>query len=101
MRLPVWKRHRAADLGRRLVLAQAVVNDLPQQVVVRPGEILTSATSASNARGSDGSLSTRSRGLGCDATRKLLRSNRWQHRNPPPALQEAKSLGKAATMPLP
>ena len=33
--------------------------------------------------------------------RKLLRSNRWQHRNPPPALQEAKSLGKAATMPLP
>ena len=39
MRLPVWKRHRAADFGRRLVLAQALVNDLPQQVVVRPGEI--------------------------------------------------------------
>jgi MlaC protein len=39
VRLPVWMRHRAADFGRRLVLAQALVNDLPQQVVVRPGEI--------------------------------------------------------------
>jgi hypothetical protein len=39
VRLPVWMRHRAADFGRRLVLAQALVNDLPQQVVDRPGKI--------------------------------------------------------------
>jgi hypothetical protein len=38
VRLPVWMRHRAADFGRRLVLAQALVNDLPQQVVVLADE---------------------------------------------------------------
>ena len=27
-------------------------------------------------------------------TRKVLRRNRWQHRKPPPALQESKSLGE-------
>jgi hypothetical protein len=31
-------RHRAADFGRRLVFAQAFINDLPQQIVVGPGE---------------------------------------------------------------
>ena len=34
MRLPVWKRHRAADFCRRLVLAQALANDLPQDTAV-------------------------------------------------------------------
>jgi hypothetical protein len=33
-------RHRTAHLGRRLVLTQAFVNNLAQQVVVGPGEIL-------------------------------------------------------------
>jgi hypothetical protein len=33
----VW--HRAADLGRRLVLAQPSVDDLAQQVVIGPGQV--------------------------------------------------------------
>ena len=36
----------AADLGRRLVLAQALVDDLAKQVVLRPVRNLTSATSS-------------------------------------------------------
>jgi len=32
-------RHLAADLSRRLVLAQTLINYLPQQVVASPGQI--------------------------------------------------------------
>jgi hypothetical protein len=31
-------RHRTANLGRRFVLAQTLINDLAQQVVAGPGE---------------------------------------------------------------
>jgi hypothetical protein len=31
-------RHRAAHLGRGLVLAQPLIHDLPQQIVVGPGQ---------------------------------------------------------------
>ena len=33
-------RHRAADLGRRRILAQALVNHLPQQIIVGPRQKL-------------------------------------------------------------
>jgi hypothetical protein len=36
--LPV--RHRAADLGRRLVLAQTLIDHLAQQIVIGPGQKL-------------------------------------------------------------
>src|SRR5690242_17079161 len=34
-----WVRHRAADIRRRLVLPQTFIDDLAQQVVLRPGQV--------------------------------------------------------------
>jgi hypothetical protein len=45
-------RHLAADLSRRLGLAQTLTNYLPQQVVVGPGQYLASAASSGRRAGS-------------------------------------------------
>jgi hypothetical protein len=44
--LSIRMRHLAAHLGRLLVLAQTLVHDLAQQIVVGPGQKLDPATSS-------------------------------------------------------